>query len=306
MTITHAISTERLVNVLQSIALKQQTGCLSVMRGQTREHTQEEEKGNIFFERGDTVFALTGQESGETALFRILKWKNVSYTFIAGMRYFPERSATGHSLSLSPQVSVAPQLPQVLHKLDVLRLSSMKAAENRQTPPIGMPALSKTLPGQLPVEMIETQLLPAIKLADIPVPTPPDMALPGTPSGQRAGFSQQHAQNARATRIIRETGKQEQVPPCTHESDTLYEYHENFTVPPGVTSIFRALPCATTPVILSRMERRERVVLLLLNGKRTLRDVALLIHHSEVDVARTLVRLLKQRYIEYIEDTGAE
>lgn len=301
MTITHAISTERLVNVLQSIALKQQTGCLSIARehtpGNKREHTQGIEKGNIFFERGDTVFALAGQESGETALFRMLKWKNVSYTFTEGMRYTPERNATGSLLSLAPQV------PQVLHKLDILRLSSMKAAENRQTPPIGMPALSEVMPVQLPTEMIETQLLPAINLAEIPVPMPPDMALPGTPSVQSAVFSQRDARDAWDAR---DTGKHEQVAPCDREH---HEGHESHAIPMGVTSIFRALPCATTPVVLSRMERRERVVLLLLNGKRTLRDVAGLIHYNEVDVARTLVRLLKQRYIEYIEyieHTGAE
>jgi hypothetical protein len=173
----------------------------------------------------------------------------------------------------------------------------MKAAENRQTPPIGMPAIPKAIQGQLSVEMVETQLLPAISLAEIPVPTPPEMALPGTPSVQRTVFPQ---------RAARETGKHEQVIPRNRERR---ESQESHTVPMDVTAIFRALPSATTPIILSRLERRERIVLLLLNGKRTLRDVAMLVHHSEVDVARTLVRLLKHKYIEcieYIEHTGAE
>ena len=69
----------------------------------------------------------------------------------------------------------------------------------------------------------------------------------------------------------------------------------------GVSSIFRALPFATCLVVLHRLERRERVVLLLMNGKRTGRDVAALIHHDEVEVARTLVRLLKRGYIEHME-----
>ena len=41
------------------------------------------------------------------------------------------------------------------------------------------------------------------------------------------------------------------------------------------------------------------MVFLLLDGKRTLQDVARLVHRSEVDVARILVRLLKQHCIEY-------
>ncbi len=274
MTITHAISTERLINILQSIALKQQTGCLTVVREQ--EHAQEAEKGNIFFERGDTVYALTGHESGETALYRMLNWKHVAYTFIEGMRYIPERKITGNLLLRASQ---APQT------LDILRLSSIKAAESRQTPPIGIPALPKNTSGQVPVEMVETQLLPAINLAEIPVPMPPEMALPGAMPVQSSAFSQ------------RDTGKHERVTHCHSEELESREYP---TISLGVTSIFRALPCATTPIVLSRMGRRERVVLLLLNGKRTLHDVVMLVHHSEVDVARTLVRLLKLGYIEHI------
>jgi hypothetical protein len=274
MTITHAISTERLINVLQSIALKQQTGCLTVIREQ--EHTQEAEKGNIFFDHGDTVCALTGQESGETALYRMLNWKHVAYNFIEGMRYIPERKITGNLLVRALQ---APQT------LDILRLSSIKAAESRQTPPIGIPALPKITSEQVPVEMVETQLLPVLSLTEIPVPTPPEMALPGAMPVQSQAFSQ------------RDTGKHEQVTPCHNENLASQEYP---TISLGVTSIFRALPCATTPLVLSRMERRERVVLLLLNGKRTLHDVVVLVHQSEVDVARTLVRLLKLGYIEYM------
>lgn len=275
MTITHAISTERLVNILQSIALKQQTGCLTVVREQ--EQTQgAAEKGNIFFERGDTIYALTGQESGETALYRMLKWKHVAYTFIEGMRYIPDRKITGNLIVRTPYTS---------QKRDILRLSSIKAAEGRQTPPIGIPALPKITSEQPPVEMIETHLLPAINLAEIPVPAPPEMALPGSMSGQSPAFYQ------------RDTGKYEQATNCQSETLASYEYP---TIPLGVTSIFRALPCATTPGVLSRMARRERVVLLLLNGKRTVRDVVTLVHHSEVDVARTLVRLLKLGYIEHM------
>ncbi len=68
----------------------------------------------------------------------------------------------------------------------------------------------------------------------------------------------------------------------------------------GVFAIFRARPHATTPYVLKHMERRERIVLLLLNGKRTLRDVSQLVHRSEMDIAHELVRMLKQGYIEFM------
>jgi Domain of unknown function (DUF4388) len=68
----------------------------------------------------------------------------------------------------------------------------------------------------------------------------------------------------------------------------------------GVLAIFRAHPHATTPSVLKQLERRERIVLLLLNGKRTLREVARLVHRSELDIARVLVRMLKQGYVEFM------
>ncbi len=291
MTITHAISTERLVNVLQSIALKQQTGCLTVAREQGQ--TQATEKGNIFFERGDTVFALTTQASGETALHSMLNWKQVSYTFIEGIRYLPEESSSGFGITrritrdLSDDSDDASPRPSRLSQtLNMRRLSAIKAAEGRQTPPIGIPALPKTLPVSSPIEMVETHLLPAINLADIPTPLPPEMPLHEPPAVQCMIFSQC------------DTEKREQIMPGEQKSERTS--HDSSVVPMGVTSIFRALPLATAPSALSRMERRERVVLLLLNGKRTLRDVAILVHQSEVDVARTVVRLLKQGCIEHL------
>ncbi len=71
----------------------------------------------------------------------------------------------------------------------------------------------------------------------------------------------------------------------------------------GTQAIFRARPMATTPYMLSQMERRERVVLILLNGKRTIQDVAYLTHRSELEVAKILVRLLERGYAEFL---GAE
>lgn len=215
--ITHAISTERLVNVLQSIALKQQTGCLSVKCLHKQGHTQEEEKGNIFFERGDTVFSHTGQESGETALFRMLHWQHVMYSFAEGVRYTPERPAAAGGTRVSPA-----------H--DILPLSSIKAAEKCHTPPIGIPVIPVTAQRNLLAEIVA----------------------------------------------------------------------EGHFAHMGVTSLFRVFPAATNATVMNRLERRERVVLLLLNGKRTVHDVARLIHRDEVDVARTLVHLLKRGYIEHI------
>lgn len=71
----------------------------------------------------------------------------------------------------------------------------------------------------------------------------------------------------------------------------------------GVRAIFRARPIAKTPHILSQMERRERGILLLMDGKRTLQDVTRLTRRHELEVAWILVHLLERGYIEFL---GAE
>ncbi len=67
---------------------------------------------------------------------------------------------------------------------------------------------------------------------------------------------------------------------------------------PGVDAIFRALPRVATAATMNRLERRERIIFALLDGRRTLRDVARLTHQTEVRVARILVQLLSYGYIE--------
>lgn len=67
-----------------------------------------------------------------------------------------------------------------------------------------------------------------------------------------------------------------------------------------VDAIFRARPAAATAQVMNQMERQARLVFMLLDGKRTVRDVARLLHHTEVQVAYIVVRLLKNGYIEYL------
>lgn len=61
--------------------------------------------------------------------------------------------------------------------------------------------------------------------------------------------------------------------------------------------IFQVNPDLNVAALWSRLERRERWVLLLIDGKRSLADLAHLTHRGESDVAYTLVRLLQLGYI---------
>ena len=70
-------------------------------------------------------------------------------------------------------------------------------------------------------------------------------------------------------------------------------------------AIFRVVLTATTQKTLNSMTRRDRIVFLLLDGKRTIHDIALLIHRTEPDVTGTLVSLLKSGYVVYTGANGA-
>ena len=64
--------------------------------------------------------------------------------------------------------------------------------------------------------------------------------------------------------------------------------------------VFRVNPDLNVPALWGQLARRERWVLLLIDGKRSLADLARLTHRSEPDVAYTLVRLLESGYIEQV------
>ncbi|MDQ6661209.1 MAG: hypothetical protein M3Z24_09625 [Chloroflexota bacterium] len=66
------------------------------------------------------------------------------------------------------------------------------------------------------------------------------------------------------------------------------------------SAIFKAVPTVTMPKVLQQLERRDRAVFMLANGKRTPRDIAHLVRRNELDVAKVLVRLTKQGYVEYL------
>jgi hypothetical protein len=68
----------------------------------------------------------------------------------------------------------------------------------------------------------------------------------------------------------------------------------------GARAVFRARPQATAKIILDQLERRERIVLLLLDGRHTIGDVERLTHYSNEEVLHTLGRFLKYGYVEYL------
>ena len=67
---------------------------------------------------------------------------------------------------------------------------------------------------------------------------------------------------------------------------------------PGTSPVFRVVPGVPTATLTGQLPRRERWVFLLLDGKRTVADLARLTQRSELEVASTLARFLQWGSIE--------
>lgn len=66
----------------------------------------------------------------------------------------------------------------------------------------------------------------------------------------------------------------------------------------GASAVFQVVAGIMTPTLASQLQRRERWILMLLDGKRSLADLARLTQRSQPDVAYTLARLLQWGFIE--------
>ncbi len=71
--------------------------------------------------------------------------------------------------------------------------------------------------------------------------------------------------------------------------------------PPEASAVFRVVSGTPITTLAGQLPRWERWVLLLLDGKRSIVDLARLTQRSELDVAYTLVRFLQLGYIESIQ-----
>jgi hypothetical protein len=68
----------------------------------------------------------------------------------------------------------------------------------------------------------------------------------------------------------------------------------------GASAVFQVVSGIPTTTLASHLPRRERWVLLLVDGRRSVADLAHLTQRSQLDVAHTLARFLQWGYIEPI------
>jgi len=70
----------------------------------------------------------------------------------------------------------------------------------------------------------------------------------------------------------------------------------------GASTVFRTIASQPIAALARQFPRRERWILLLLDGRRTVADVARLTRRSELNIASTLARFLQRGYIEPVQE----
>ncbi len=236
------LSTSRLGNVIQLIALGKQTGVLKVMRGQgsTRE------QGEIHFVDGQPTFAMLGQLVGNAALNVFQNWGESLYAFLEGPLAPTQRPAYPAD---PPGRSGESTLPPT-GALGTRSTPRFPAAPGHPTP--GNPSWTS------------------------PLPTNPGFD-PGAGDRNTGTLSR----NNRVSDM-----RPGPLPPSPMRHETLQAHY----TPRRLASMDRldSLP----------LDRRERMVLLLIDGRRSLADLVRLTRRSEQEVRVILSHLAALRLIE--------
>lgn len=233
------LSTSRLGNVIQLIALGKQTGVLKAIRGLGAAR----EQGEIHFANGQPTFASLGQMVGNAALTVLQNWGESQYIFLEGPLPQPE------------------QLPYQTN-----RLGRMDEGSAPQSGPFGARPAPRFLPGS------------NRQANGFPSHTAPLSLTPDPGAGNRGN----------TTGNLQYPGGAFSGPlaPVPMRRDLL----QGQFVPRRVNAVehLENLP----------LDRRERMVLLLVDGHRSLADLVRLTRRSEQEIQAILSHLSALRLIE--------
>lgn len=254
------LSTSRLANVIQLITLGQQTGILRAIRG----HGSHREMGQIQFVEGQPAAALLGHLTGPAALNVLTNWGESLYAFedaLLGDDGAMEATepASGPAYGHGSWPSGTPSLP------DQAASHSAPAGSNGPGFPTntswpGFNSPTPSYPQQYPQRP----------------PAAPSAPLTGSSTGTSAGL----------------TGRPPSYP--TFPSHPSAASGQQPAVPGTALGASTPLPRRTSRVDLSDplpLDRRERMVLLLVDGKRSVADLARLTRRDESEVRSVLGNL---------------
>ena len=291
------ISTEPLAQLLRSIVLQKRTGIVRVEQLGEKNPQQ----GQIYFESGRLMHAQTGPETGRKALQLINEWKQITCAFYGMNRPFPLKTETP-----------APTREGQVQQQVLARLQTSKAPETDKLTRTREASAIETLKNGnwQPVRRSkETDKLPASSRLEDGFQTSAHLASSSTYEKHQfvtQGIAREMHTSEKSTgprsldqwetyfNPYRDVSPSK--PPATPRLDPLAS-EEGL---PGRTAIFKARESATTAQVIQSMGRHERLVFILLDGRRTVQHIARLTHQSESDVEEILIQLTKIGYTHYV------
>jgi hypothetical protein len=296
----HAISTEPLVQMLKSISLQKRTGLLKVESlGEKRI-----ERGEIYFDSGHPMLIRTSKETGKEAFQLMSSWKHIVCSFQGMSKQYPGNlPALGmpreRETGKEPLVRLLPpgtnnrQTGQISHPA----VPGNPGAQPQVAPPIRPdPATNARMP------MPFAQPNRFNTSTNLRTPLPPVQLSPArgnTPTrSERPEPARQN--NQRWTTPLTPEVEQPPIlrkPPITPRLGLDISDGEDFLT--DRMGVFKARSMITTMQGIQQMERRERIIYVLLDGYRTIQDIARLTHRSEGEVEQTLLELTHRGYTEY-------
>lgn len=286
------IATEYLTQLLKTITQQKQTGFLRIEQvgGKTNE------PGEIYFKNGRMMNARVGNERGKPALKRITEWTHVIYTFNRVGRSQssakPERSqqrGTDRPPSTSFQAGQPGRSsrPFLTAKLQREQAQATLATQKARQAPNSQPPEPNTL-AMLKVSIAPSRTAQPLILRGDTLEEYISTLPPVPPHN-----------NVRWTTHLNPETDQLSVPPVLAPNPHLGQQSDGEFLP-GRLAIFKTKTVATTTQFMQCMERRERVIFVLLDGARTIQHIARLLHYSEAEVERILLTLMKRDLVEYV------
>lgn len=282
------IFTGSLTRIVRSIMQQKYTGILFV----EQVGGAGAERGKIHFENGSLVRAYSTQEVGKAALQRISTWKEISYTFQSRSGTNPHTGPVSVPSRVSGRECVRSVRPARVSTTPRQTGSFARVpeteSETRNTGPVQRTWYAgerDTHPLHPRQAEIVTSAHDKATSSQIPVHT-----------GESASVSQESGLARRAPAITRQIAEIETIHLPTWPPTPRLVPQSGAEALPGRSAVFQTSP--TVPVVraIQDMERRARIVFILVNGQRTIADIARLTHQSESEVEQTLVKLAQRGY----------
>jgi len=270
------VATSRLSNIIQMITLSRQTGILRVIRGQgtTRE------LGQVRFLDGEPVAALLGPLTGGAALGVLSNWGECQYAFDEiSMREAADPTMNAPDW-MGPRPSPAPgSMPGAYP-------GSMPGLRSPTTPFSGSswPVYGYQQPAQQAPPYAVPPSGPLADLADLAASV--SQGVP--PQGAPYGSSPPPAYSQPSLGVFGPgpgTGTAQRAP-----STGMYGGGQP-SVATGLLNVIPQRTMVAEQIDQLPLDRRERMVLLLVDGQRTVTDLARLTRRTEAELQAVLIHL---------------